>query len=477
MLSEFENKIASFIKENKLFENSSKVLLAVSGGADSIALLHVMQALKNHNYLRVDLHCVHINHLLRAKQAESDEDFAVSQASRLKLAVTTERINVREFARGNKLSIETAARKLRMKSLLDIAEANSCSHIVTGHHKDDNAETVLHRMLRGTGFRGLAGIWPARKFDDKVWLVRPLLCVTRSEIVNFLKEKKINWCEDQTNADCRYTRNYIRHQLLPAIQKDSADSLVERLFELSESARKLYNIICSYTGDIRPDMTDYKDGKIIVNLKLFSIQPKPVKVELIRQSLADTGCGERDLTRQHYFRILQLTAQNVTGRTIELQGGFIVRREYGDLIFSQSREIVCIKQVDESVELHIPGKTQFGQYFIEAKIIEANEQEFEKFKVTKTNYIEWFDLDKIKLPIVVRFRQTGDRFVPLGQKVEKKLSKFLTDQRIPYSTRRNILVITDSDKIIWLWPVRMSEQVKLTDNTRKILQLKITNNI
>ncbi len=478
MLSEFENKIADFIKANKLFDNTTKALLAVSGGADSMALLYVMQALKTRNILSADLHCAHINHLLRAKQAEADEDFVIAQATELKLAVTTERINVREFARRNKLSIETAARKLRMKSLLDIAETNDCSHIVMGHQKNDNAETVLHRMLRGTGFRGLAGIWPTRKFDEKIWFVRPLLCVTRCEIINYLQKNKLRWYEDRTNTDCRYTRNYIRHRLLPALQNDSSGSLLDQLFRLSESARTFYNIVCKYAGDIRPKVTNHTGEKVIINLKLFSIQPKPVKIELIRQNLADIGCGERDLTRQHYLRILQLTAQNVTGRTIELPCGYVVRREYGDLVFARQKNRTSPEEIiDSSKKLEVPGKTEFGGYLIEAKICKVNQKELKKFKALKTDYIERFDLDKIKLPLTVRFRQAGDRFVPLGQKGEKKLGKFLTDQRIPYNARQRILIVTDSEKIIWLWPIRMSEQVKFTDRTGKILRLKITNDI
>ena len=486
MLSDFENKIADFVNEKKLFEGSSKLLLAVSGGADSMALLYAMKALKAGRIFGSDLHCAHINHLLRARQAESDEDFVVEQANRLKLAVTARRINVREFARNNKLSIETAARNLRLRSLLDIAGANNCSHIVMGHQKDDNAETILHRMLRGTGFRGLAGIWPIRKFDDKVWFVRPLLCVTRSEIIDYLNEKGLKWCEDRTNTDCKYTRNYIRHRLLPVIQKDNSGSLVEQLFRLSESARTFYDMICEYVNDIRPNVAEQRDGKMVFNLKFFSLQPKPVKVELIRRSLADIGCGEKDLTRQHYQRILKLAATNVTGRTIELPGGFVVRREYGDLIFVQcgrvglappaSKQTLHAKDTPGTV-LKVPGKTNFDKYLIEAEILDAGGREFEDFKATKTSFIEYFDLDKIKLPLTIRFRRPGDKFIPLGQKNEKKLSKFLTDQRIPYDIRRNILVITDSEKIIWLWPVRMTEQAKLTDNTSKILQLQITNDM
>jgi tRNA(Ile)-lysidine synthase len=484
MLSDFENKIAGFIKANKLFDNTSKAVLAVSGGADSIALLHVMQALKRHNYLEIDMHCVHVNHLLRARQADSDEDFVVEQAGRLKLAVTTRRINVRDFARRNKLSIETAARKLRLKSLLDIAMENNCNCIVMGHQKNDNAETVLHRILRGTGYRGLAGIWPVRKFDDKVWFIRPLLCVTRSEIIDYLQKNKLKWCEDRTNTDCRYTRNYIRHQLLPAVQKDDTGSLIEQLFRLSESARKFYNIICQYSDDIRPNVAKCTGGNIILNLKDFSKQSKPVKVELVRQSLAELGCGERDLTRQHYIRILRLASQKITGRTIELPGGFVVRREYGDLIFSRYGRVGFAPPVSNrplnaddtrSIILKIPGKTKFDKYLIEARITEANGKGFERFKAAETGFIEQFDLNRIELPLSVRFRQVGDRFVPLGQKGEKKLGKFLTDQRIPYNIRRNMLVVTDREKIIWLWPVRMSEQAKLAGNSRKILQLRITN--
>ena len=481
MLSEFERKVADFLKANELFGDVSKMLLAVSGGADSMALLYMMQALKEHDVLRADLHCVHINHLLRSDQAEKDEDFVITQATKLQLGVTTRRIHVREFARENKLSIETAARKLRMKNLIDIARANQCSQIITGHQKDDNAETVVHRLLRGTGFRGLAGIWPARTFDNGIRFVRPLLCVTRDEILKYLCEKNLKWQEDLTNLDCRYTRNYIRHQLLPVLRQDFNGSLVEQLFELSESAQRFHKNVCIKTGEIWPKITEGKDKKIILNLELFSRQSQPVKVELIRRSLAHIGCGEVNMTQQHYQNILQLAERNVTGRTIELPGGFIVRREYHDLIFSNRRVGLgsatgappksCQQDKAEPVTVKIPGKTQFGQYFIEAKILEANE----KYKATKTNFIEHFDLDKIKLPLVVRFRKSGDRFVPLGQRGEQRIGKFLTAQKVPTDLRQKVLVVTNSENIIWLWPIRISEQAKITNKTRKIIKLRISN--
>jgi len=496
MLSNLENKVADFVKANELLGDAAKVLLAVSGGADSVALLHVMQVLKKQGVLRADLCCAHINHQLRAGQADKDEEFVLAQAAKVQLSVTTRRINVREFAHKNKMSIETAARKMRMDNLLNIAGEHNCSHIVTGHQKDDNAETVLHRMLRGTGFRGLAGIWPVRTFQGNIRFVRPLLCVTRDEIVKYLHQNKLQWSEDTTNADCRYTRNYIRHKLLPALQKDFNGSIVEQLFELSDAARKFYKIICNHADKIRPQIADCTDERIILDLNIFSEQSQAVKVELIRRSLNSIGCGEGSLTQIHYQKILQLSEENVTGRKIELPDGFHVRREYGDLIFSARRVGLSSRRRSlpkpdtppisyrltkaESVIVKIPGKTQFGQYLIEAEVLELDEYKYlapQFIAGSAMRFIERFDLDKIKPPLSVRLRQPGDRLVPLGQKGEKKIGKFLTAQKVPHDIRQKILIVTDNEKIIWLWPIRISEQAKVTDKTCKILQLKITQNV
>lgn len=497
MLSSLEKKVAVFIETNGLFAGAGNILLAVSGGADSIALMHVMMALKAHGVLKAKLYCAHINHRLRAGQADRDEEFVISQAAKFQLNVTARHIDVREYARVNKISIETAARKLRMKSLIEIAGQNKCTHVVTGHQKDDNAETVLHRMLRGTGFRGLAGIWPERTFDGNIMFVRPLLCVTRDEIIVYLRERKLQWCEDATNADCVYTRNYIRHKLLPAMQMDSNSSIVENLYDLSVAARKFHKIICSNVDEIWPRIADCIDEKVALNLELFSEQSQPVRIELIRRSLTSIGCGERNLTEKLYQKILQQAQENITGRKIHLPGGFLVVRYYKNMIFSTCRVGLAPPKTyrsskNEPVILKIPGRTNFGQYLIEAEIIEANEscrvglappeteivethkRRHDKYITGKTKNIECFDMDKIAPPLSVRLRQPGERFIPLGQKSEIKIGKFLTAQKVPHEIRRKGIVVTDNEKIIWLCPVRISEHAKIADGTNKILQLEIS---
>jgi tRNA(Ile)-lysidine synthase len=222
-------------------------------------------------------------------------------------------------------------------------------------------------------------------------------------------------------------------------------------------------------------------------------QPQPVMVELVRRSLTAVGCGERDLTQRHYEGILRLAEQNVSGRKIDLPGEFVVGAEYGNLIFSgpqksetrsQKTEVRNQKSEDRnlssvlcplsSVILEVPGQTKFDKNLIEATILEAEEEEFEKFKAGKNNFVERFDFDKIKPPLVVRFRKPGDRFVPLGLGEEKKVGKFLTAARVPQEVRQKLLIVADSEKIIWVWPIRIGEQAKVTSGTRKILQLQIT---
>jgi tRNA(Ile)-lysidine synthase len=477
MLLEFEKKVADFIKANRLFDSADKILLAISGGADSTALLYTIRALKAGKMLSADIICAHINHQLRGIDADLDEVFVTERARDLKLTVTTRRLDVRDFARKNKMSIETAARQLRMEALLDIAKAGKCNFIATAHHKNDNAETVLHRLVRGTGFRGLAGIWPTRFLDDNIRLVRPLLSVTRDGIIDYLRIRNLKWRQDHTNADCTYTRNFIRHRLLPELQKDCNGSIVEQLSALSASARRFYSLVCNCTDKAWPKLADCSDNMIKLNLQMFLTQPAAVKIELIRRSLAAIGSGQRDLTRRHFKRILQLAQQNVGGRKIELPVGFVVRREYDYLVFTRSEKSSTPNElISKSIKVQTPGQTEFGQYLIEAAVLDTQGSMLDIREKTKSRIrlVECFDLDKVKLPLEVRFRKPGDRFQPLGLTAEKKIGKFLTAAKVPRQLRRRLLVVTDSEKIIWLWPIRISEQAKITGETQRILQLQIT---
>lgn len=474
MLLEFEKKVAEFVRVNRLFDSVDKILLAVSGGADSMALMYAVCALKRQGVFSSELLCAHINHQLRGKGSHLDEAFVLGRAMKLNLPITTRRVDVRGFARANKLSIETAARQLRIESLLDIARHNNCGCIATGHQKNDNAETILQRLARGTGFRGLAGIWPNRVLDDGIRFVRPLLCVTRDEVVQYLEQQNLNWCTDHTNADCTYRRNYIRHRLLPALQQGCTASIVEHLAQLAQSACRLHNMVCQRADKVWLDMADSTGDRVTLKLESFLPEHPAVKVELIRRSLAAIGSGEKDLAKHHYGKILQLAAQPVSGKKIELPGRFVIERQYERLFFARSKkELLAEAQTCEISRVEIPGRARLGRYLIEASVFEPTKKKFEAFKAKKGDFIECFDLDKLKLPLVVRLREEGDRFWPLGASAEKKVGKFLTSAKVPQEIRRKVLIVADREKIIWVWPIRISEQAKVTNKTGKILQLQI----
>ncbi|MFZ0034968.1 MAG: tRNA lysidine(34) synthetase TilS, partial [Sedimentisphaerales bacterium] len=252
-------------------------------------------------------------------------------------------------------------------------------------------------------------------------------------------------------------------------------SIAEQLSELAQSARKFYSSVYNNVGKIWPDLADCTADGITLDLKAFLAQPPAVKGEIVRRSLAHLGSGERDLTHQHYEKILQLAQQKTGGRKVELPDSFVVCCEYGNLIFARHQKRTAVKKcADKTVELQVPGRTQFGNCLIEATILEADKKQFGKFKQEKPNFIERFDLDKVHLPLAVRFRRAGDRFWPLGLREEKKVGKFLTAAKVPGEIRKKALIVADAGKIIWVWPIRMSEQAKVTSATRKILQLQIS---
>jgi tRNA(Ile)-lysidine synthase len=470
-----EQNVAGCIHLHGLFAGAGRILVAVSGGADSTALLHVLRSLRTDGSISAELVCAHVNHRLRGQASAEDERFVVEQAARLELLVVTRAVDVRAYATASRLSIETAARRLRLESLREIATTCGCAWVATGHQKNDNAETVLQRLRRGTGFRGLAGIWPVRQFDG-LWFARPLLDVTREEIVAYLNRRQLAWREDRTNLDPTYTRNYIRHKLLPALQQEAHRSLVEELAELATSARGLYDRVQRDAREAMSQLARTREGEIAFVASPLASLPELVAVELVRQALVTLGCGERDLTRDHYREILRLARSIATKEVLALPGGFTARRACEEVLLSgpapQPRRVGLAPPLS-SIMLRIPGRTRFAGWRIEARVLNAAELNLGQVKGGKSPFCEYFDLDRVKEPVVVRPRRAGDRFRPLGMDHEKRLGKFLTTAKVSQDLRQRIVVVADQEKIIWVCPIRIGESAKVTPETRHILMLTV----
>ncbi len=471
MLCEFEKNIAAFASASRLFGSAERVLVAVSGGADSVALMFALVRLAEAQVITAKLLVGHVNHNLRDEASERDEQFVAEMAEGFGVRVMTRSVDVRTYAGENKLSIETAGRDLRAGALTDIANENGCKLIATAHHKNDNAETVVHRLLRGTGFRGLAGIWPKKDFPGGVTFIRPLLCVSRERIIEYCKANGLGWRHDHTNDDVSYTRNKIRRLLLPELTAGCDGSLVEELASLSRNCRLLYERLCAEAEKLWPVVVlAQEQGKVVLDKKVFCDQAEIVQAELFRRALVAIGSGERNLKEGHYRQVMEL-ADGAGGRTVELPGGFLARGEYEKIIFTKSiaRENLPAK----SKTLEIGGKVRFGDYLISGEVLDAKGCDLGEFKAGKDEFVEWFDFDKLVGPLVVRQRQRGDRFWPIGGAGEKKVGKFLTAAKVGQEVRERLLIIADSEKIIWLGPLRAGEITKVTHQTQKILQLQI----
>ncbi len=478
MIENMEQNVAEFIRLHGLFAGTGRILLAVSGGADSTALLHVLQSLRVHGLLSPELVCAHVNHRLRGPASDEDERFVVEQATRLGLPVITQAVEVRAHAKAHRLSVETAARQLRLEALCRLAATFGCTWVATGHQKNDNAETIIQRLRRGTGFRGLAGIWPARHFGDGPWFASPLLNVTREEILAYLHRRKLAWREDCTNIDLTYTRNYIRHKLLPALQRESRGSLIERLSDLAASARRLHERVDRDAEQAMSQLSRPNESGIALAASRLSSLPELVAVEVSRRVLVQLGCGEQNLTADHYRGIVQL-ASGPSGRELALPGGFFARREHETIFLARSAprpHRIGPAAPSPSAVLLIPGETHFADCRIGARVLDAGEFNLEKIKGDKSPFCEYLDLDRVRQPVTVRFRQAGDKFQPLGLAGAKKLGKFLTSAKTSRRMREHVLVFTDQDEIIWVCPVRIAEPARVTDQTRQILKLEVIQN-
>jgi tRNA(Ile)-lysidine synthase len=469
---DLEKTVSEFIRRHAMFADARGVLIAVSGGADSVALMHVLASLHAGGDLAGRLVCGHVNHRLR-EQADGDKRFVVDQAAGLGLPVVARTVDVRSHAEANGLSIETAARQLRLAALDEIAREQGCSWIATGHQKNDTGETVIHRLRRGTGFRGLAGIHPVRKLTENLLLASPLLCVARDEIARFLRERNLPWREDPTNADLAYTRNYIRHRLLPSLQPQSHRPLVEDLSELAAAAGRLYDRVQREAEHAASLTAQVETDKALLDASKLTSLPEIVAVEVIRRTLACLGCGERDLTERHYRAILQSARPDSGVGAVSLPGGFVARPDRGWIVLRKcsgaSQPVVC----DQESTLTIPGRTCFAGYEIEAEVLNRGEIDPTKLTADKDPFCEHLDWDRIRPPVVVRPRRPGDRFQPLGLDAVKKVGKFLTAAATPRDVRDRTLLFADREKILWVCPIRMAEPVKITATTRRVLRLTV----
>jgi tRNA(Ile)-lysidine synthase len=460
------------LQQNHPLEPSRRLLLAVSGGADSVFLMHTMQQLVQSKGLSCDLICVHLNHRLRGLDAAKDERFVREQARTRGLAYVSECLPVNDYAARTGLSLETAARCCRLTRLAALARHHRCTTIATGHHRDDNAETVLFRLLRGTGYRGLAGIHPVRKTPDGLCWIRPLLGLSRREIHEHLRAQGLPWREDITNRDISIKRNFIRHRLLPALEETATVPLAESLTGLADGAYRMWQRIEKALVPIWEHPTQCGDATVSVACEILREAPPWLRAAWLQKALAVLDCGQRHINRDHY-RTMESLLQGTPGPSVHtLPGGFSLRTDRSRLILSRPPGR-SESPTPSPTRITVPGVTHWGHDTLVATLLSSDPQALAIEEAHPSSRVECLDADTIKEPLVIRRRRPGDRFLPLGASGSRKVGKFMTDLKLAKKKRAQVAIIQDQEKIVWVAPLRLSEQVKLTAATQRILKLEL----
>ena len=446
--------ILDYIRRNRLFAPGDRVIVALSGGADSVCLLVVLNELKEE--LGLELKAVHVHHGLRGKEADRDRDYSRDLSARLGVSFSCVQVDAALYAGEHGMSVEEAGRHLRYqifeKERLDF----SGTKIAVAHHRDDQAETILYNLFRGTGLKGLGGMRPLR---DRI--VRPLLCVGREEILAYLEEKRISYCEDSTNAQTDYVRNRIRRRILPEIREEvnrragesilhagemaaQADAYLEKQAEKILKARGVGEMEAS---GLRPACG--------IDAAVLLAEDNIIRNYVIRRMIRSVNESMKDITMTHVESAAALLFGS-DRRQVDLPCGLIAVRTNGELWIKRKEQE---EPVDKERDFLLP------------------ELDFKTFpykkgqEIPKNGYTKWFDYDKIKCALSVRYRKTGD-YMTLAGGGRKTIKSFMIDEKIPKDEREKIPLVAEGSHVLWVIGYRISEYYKITDDTHTVIQIQ-----
>ncbi len=457
------NSVYNLIIEKNMIEKGDRVLVAVSGGADSVCLLSILCSLKDR--LGICLSVAHLNHMIRGEEAKRDENFVKSLCEKYGINCFVKSVDVPRLAEEKGISLEEAGRDARYSFFDELKKTEGITKIATAHNKNDRAESVLMRIIRGTGIDGLKGISYVR--EDGV--IRPVLDLKRCEIEEYLKDINLEFCTDSTNGDNDYTRNRIRNGLIPYIEENFNPSVVDTLFRFSETLTEDAEFLDGYANRlyerINNPLPSHKPYALhIDSLKMVddSIRARLVKI------VAGKAAG-KDLKLQyvHIQNVLELINKN-TGAMVNLPDGIEVRCEYGWLIFENTKKETEITNIEEE-DLFI-RVNPLESYYIESLDAEISFKIVDPkiYKKNPRQQIVDFDILEGK-KLVLRTRRSGDKMVCFPDGKSKKLKNIFIDSKIPKASRDKIPVLCGNDEIVAVVGLRVSENYKIKNETRKAL--------
>ena len=470
--------LAQTLLAERLVNKDDRVVVGFSGGPDSTALLHMLIELNRSHDWRLDLHIAHLNHQIRGEDAQQDAAFVQATADSLSIPCTIESRDIPALSKKRSLSQEEIGRQERYAFYGRVCLRTGAKVVAVGHQADDNAETILHRIFRGTGLRGLAGISPSRSLnpESNVRIIRPLLRMTRQSLLNYLADAGIAFREDHTNDFDEPMRNRIRNVILPQVESEINNQVRDALTRLGEQAHWLQEFLGeTVQRTFETLIISRTDQEILLNADALSRKSRIVQTELIRLAYRSFGLGEQDLAFTHLVSVLELIDDPASGKQAHLPGGMTIEKRYHQLIFSlpseEPRETIA-----PSIAVRLPGLTllPIRRLEIECTIEDVSPRDIPRLRRSGSRLEEYVDYHAVRPPLVVRGRRAGERFFPLGAPGSKKLADFLIDNKVDPKEREWVAVLCDHLGPIWVIGYRIDDRVKLTGLTRKVIHIRAT---
>ena len=450
------------LQTRALVNGGDHVLVALSGGPDSVALFDMFCRVRKELDLTVS--AAHFNHGLRGTEADDDEHFVKKLCDIANVKCCSERGDVQGLADNAKMSIEQAAREMRYEFLERTAKSIGADAIATGHTANDQAETILDHLLRGSGINGLQGIPPKRgKF------IRPLLWIQRREIMAYIHERNLEYRIDSSNDELQFRRNKIRHELLPLLQRQFNPRIVSTLNRLANIMSENEALLVSESRkSFEQCVKSGESDKIVLDILCFLTYFKVIQKYMVILGLEELGVS-RD---QVDFAVLEQVISNIerkrSGKVVRVGKDCQVYVSGNELVLQRKQDELALKTVD--IDLRKDSHQLWGGLILRTKQFNRKDM---PATFPSSSCVEVVDWQKLETPIRVRVFKQGDRFFPLNMRGSKKLSDFFIDEKIPIYRRHEIPILESAAGIVWVCGYRLDERFKVTPKTKKVLQLEV----
>jgi len=461
------DRVLKLISEHRLITRGGKLVVAVSGGPDSVCLLHILLDLRDK--LGIRLHVAHLNHGLRGAESDADASYVADLAKRLGLPATVEQREVKAYQRSKRLSLEEAARAVRYSYLGGVAKATGAESVAVGHTLDDHIETILMHLIRGSGTRGLRGLQPCSQWRSgkaAVTVLRPLLEVNREETAAYCRHYRLKPRLDTSNLSLSPLRNRIRQQLIPLLESYNPQ-VTDALLRTARIAADDLAVLEEDALKVRRNVVKEQGNTVILDKERFLKLPPALQRHLLRSAIEKRLGNLMDIESRHIEEIMA-ARHKPAGKIIALPDGLTFTIEYDRyLLGSDPAALSPFPSIEKEHDLRIPGDTALPGWRVTAAVMKRGQVSEEDNGLTAC-----FDLDRTGDKLTVRPRRPGDRFQPLGMSQPKKLNEFMIDSKIPRAWRRWVPLVCSPEQIIWVVGWRIDEPAKITESTKQVLRLE-----